>query len=95
MNKVFGHEEVAFTGAFRGCFEMSHTGTLFLDEIGEIPTHLQVKLLGVLDNKKIQRLGGEKSLRVVFAFWWQRTGINQRALYVKMKRYGLNKEKYR
>jgi two-component system response regulator AtoC len=66
-SELFGHEEGAFTGAAnsrRGCFEMAHTGTLFLDEIGEIPTHLQVKLLRVLDDKKIQRLGGEKPLHV-------------------------------
>ena len=66
-SELFGHEEGAFTGAARsrrGCFEMAHTGTLFLDEIGEIPTHLQVKLLRVLDDKEIQRLGGEKPLRV-------------------------------
>jgi len=66
-SELFGHEEGAFTGASksrRGCFEMAHTGTLFLDEIAEIPTHLQVKLLRVLDDKKIQRLGGEKSLHV-------------------------------
>jgi len=66
-SELFGHEEGAFTGAARsrrGCFEMAHTGTLFLDEIAEIPTHLQVKLLRVLDDKKIQRLGGEKPLHV-------------------------------
>jgi two-component system, NtrC family, response regulator AtoC len=66
-SELFGHEEGAFTGAAksrRGCFEMAHTGTLFLDEIGEIPTHLQVKLLRVLEEKKIQRLGGEKPLHV-------------------------------
>jgi len=66
-SELFGHEAGAFSGAAksrRGCFEMAHTGTLFLDEIGEIPTHLQVKLLRVLDDKKIQRLGGEKPLHV-------------------------------
>lgn len=66
-SELFGHEAGAFTGAAksrRGCFEMAHTGTLFLDEIGEIPTHLQVKLLRVLEEKKIQRLGSEKPLSV-------------------------------
>jgi len=66
-SELFGHEAGAFTGATqsrRGCFEMAHSGTLFLDEISEIPTHLQVKLLRVLDDKKIQRLGGEKPLQV-------------------------------
>ena len=66
-SELFGHEEGAFTGAVkarRGCFEMAHTGTLFLDEIAEIPTHLQAKLLRVLDDKKIQRLGGEEPFRV-------------------------------
>ena len=66
-SELFGHEEGAFTGAARsrrGCFEMAHTGTLFLDEIGDIPTHLQIKLLRVLDDKNIQRLGGEKPLWV-------------------------------
>jgi len=66
-SELFGHNEGAFTGAAqsrRGCFEMAHTGTIFLDEIGEIPKHLQVKLLRVLDDKKIQRLGGEKPLQV-------------------------------
>jgi len=60
--ELFGHEKGAFTGASaakRGVFEMAEGGTLFLDEITEIPLHLQSKLLGVLDDKKIKRLGGE------------------------------------
>ncbi|MHC4886454.1 MAG: sigma-54 interaction domain-containing protein [Planctomycetota bacterium] len=66
-SELFGHEEGAFTGAsraHRGCFEMAHGGTLFLDEIGEMPIHLQVKLLRTLQEKEIQRLGGEKCIPV-------------------------------
>ncbi len=66
-SELFGHEEGAFTGAIRarrGCFEMAHRGTLFLDEIGELPTHLQVKLLHVLENDRIQRVGGEKPIPI-------------------------------
>jgi transcriptional regulator with PAS, ATPase and Fis domain len=61
--ELFGYERGAFTGAVtarKGVFEMAEGGTLFLDEIGEMPMHLQTKLLGVLDNRKIKRLGGEK-----------------------------------
>ncbi len=60
--ELFGYERGAFTGAVvtrKGVFEMAEGGTLFLDEIGEMPIHLQTKLLGVLDNGKIKRLGGE------------------------------------
>jgi len=60
--ELFGYERGAFTGAVsarKGVFEMAEGGTLFLDEIGEMPMHLQTKLLGVLDNGKIKRLGGE------------------------------------
>ena len=60
--ELFGYEKGAFTGAAtskRGIFEMAEGGTLFLDEIGEMPMHLQTKLLGVLEDKKIRRLGGE------------------------------------
>jgi DNA-binding NtrC family response regulator len=60
--ELFGHERGAFTGAVatrKGVFEMAEGGTLFLDEIGEMPMHLQTKLLGVLDNRKVKRLGGE------------------------------------
>lgn len=61
-SELFGHEEGAFTGAARarrGWFELSHGGTIFLDEIGEMPLHLQVKLLHVLQNHEITRLGSE------------------------------------
>lgn len=66
-SELFGHEEGAFTGASRsrkGYFELAHRGTLFLDEVGEMPHHLQVKLLRVLDEHRFQRVGGEKSISV-------------------------------
>jgi DNA-binding NtrC family response regulator len=65
--ELFGHEKGAFTGAStskKGLFEMAEGGTLFLDEIGEMPVHLQTKLLGALEDKKIKRLGGD-SIRPV------------------------------
>jgi len=60
--ELFGHAKGAFTGAataHRGIFEMAEGGTLFLDEIGEMPLHLQSKLLSVLEDKVVRRLGGE------------------------------------
>ena len=59
---LFGHEKGAFTGAHRdhkGVFEQAQGGTLFLDEIGEMPMHLQSKLLRVLQEKQLTRLGGQ------------------------------------
>ncbi|TAN43644.1 MAG: sigma-54-dependent Fis family transcriptional regulator [Nitrospirae bacterium] len=60
--ELFGYEKGAFTGAAKtrkGIVEMAENGTLFLDEIGEMPLHLQSKLLDVLEEKKVRRLGSE------------------------------------
>ena len=62
---LFGHEKGSFTGALSsqaGLFEQAQGGTIFLDEIGEMPLHLQVKLLRVLQEKKVTRLGGQKMI---------------------------------
>ncbi|MBU1340595.1 MAG: sigma-54 dependent transcriptional regulator [Proteobacteria bacterium] len=68
-SELFGHEKGAFTGAStltKGRFEISDKGTLFLDEIGELPISLQVKLLRVLQEKTIERVGGTTSIPVDF-----------------------------
>ncbi len=64
-SELFGYEKGAFTGADArkaGLFETAHGGTLFLDEIGEIPLHLQVKLLRAIQDRKVQRLGALKGI---------------------------------
>ena len=69
-SELFGYEKGAFTGALKeghpGKFELAEGGTIFLDEIGEMPLDMQSKLLRVLDNKKVCRIGGtyEKRLNV-------------------------------
>ncbi len=65
--ELFGFEKGAFTGAVsskKGIFEMAEGGILFLDEIGDLPLHLQSKLLGVLDDTIIKRIGGQNLLPV-------------------------------
>jgi two-component system, NtrC family, response regulator HydG len=64
---LFGHERGAFTGAVKrklGRFELAHGGTLFLDEVGEIPPSIQVKLLRVVQERSIERVGGEGTIDV-------------------------------
>ena len=74
-SELFGYVEGAFTGAMKGgrqgVFELAHQGTIFLDEIGEIPLHIQTRLLRVLQEKEVMRLGAEHvipiDIRVVAA----------------------------
>ncbi|MFG0313150.1 MAG: sigma 54-interacting transcriptional regulator, partial [Phycisphaerales bacterium] len=66
-SELFGREKGAYTGALSrqiGRFELAHGSTLFLDEIGELPVELQVKLLRVLEEKEIERLGSSKRIPV-------------------------------
>ncbi len=66
-SEFFGHEKGAFTDAKEtktGRFEQAHKGTLFLDEIGELPLEAQVKLLRVLEDRKINKIGGKKAIPV-------------------------------
>jgi len=64
---LFGHEKGSFTGAVgqhRGCFEQADGGTIFLDEIGELDIMLQPKLLRVLEQREIKRVGGDRTIKV-------------------------------
>jgi transcriptional regulator with PAS, ATPase and Fis domain len=66
---LFGHEKGAFTGAMRqqiGKFELAHGGTLFLDEIGDLKFDLQAKLLRAIQEGEIERVGGDKPIKVQF-----------------------------
>jgi transcriptional regulator with GAF, ATPase, and Fis domain len=64
---LFGHEKGSFTGAVgqhHGCFEQAHGGTIFLDEIGELDINLQPKLLRVLENREVKRVGGDRTIKI-------------------------------
>lgn len=67
-SELFGYEEGAFTGAKKGgkpgLFELAHNGTLFLDEIGEMPLSLQMRLLRVLQEREVMRIGGDRLIKV-------------------------------
>ena len=66
-SELFGHEKGAFTGAFQsrpGLFEIADQGTLFIDEIGELPPSVQPKLLRVLEDGSLRRVGASQERRV-------------------------------
>jgi transcriptional regulator with GAF, ATPase, and Fis domain len=66
-SELFGHEKGAYTGATatrQGAFELAHGGTIFLDEMGELSLDLQPKLLRVLEQREIRRVGGNRTIRV-------------------------------
>jgi two-component system, NtrC family, nitrogen regulation response regulator NtrX len=66
-SELFGHEKGAFTGAIgarRGKFELAHEGTLFLDEVGDMPAAMQAKLLRVLQEGELERVGGGETIKV-------------------------------
>jgi transcriptional regulator with GAF, ATPase, and Fis domain len=70
-SELFGHERGAFTGAFnlrKGKFELADGGTIFLDEIGELPPQAQVRLLRVLQNHEVERIGGSQRIEVDVRF---------------------------
>lgn len=97
-SELFGYEEGAFTGARKGgkpgLFELAHKGTLFLDEITEMPLNLQVKLLRVLQEREVVRLGGDRiidvDIRVIAATNKDIKELTERGEFRKDLYYRLN-----
>ena len=70
-SELFGHEKGAFTGAYsqhKGKFEAADGSTIFLDEIGELPSYLQVKILRAIEQKEVDRIGGQTPIKVDIRF---------------------------
>src|SRR5690606_20496000 len=66
-SELFGHEKGAFTGAVErriGKFELAHQSTLFLDEIGELPLEAQSKLLRIIQERELERIGGQQTIKI-------------------------------
>ncbi len=97
-SEIFGYEEGAFTGALKGgkpgLFEMAHNGTIFIDEIGDVSPHIQQRLLRVLQEREVMRVGGNRiipvDVRVIAAtnrnlFQMVREGRFRMDLYYRLK----------
>ncbi len=97
-SELFGYDEGAFTGAKKGgkqgMFELAHNGTIFLDEIGDMPISLQARLLRILQNKEIMRIGGEKvipvNVRIILATNQDLNRAIQRGKFRKDLYYRIN-----
>lgn len=93
-SELFGYEAGAFTGASKngkpGIFELAHNGTLFLDEIGEMPLELQVRLLRVIQEKEVMRVGGNKIIKVNVRI----VAATNRDLYEEVQKGNFRKDLY-
>jgi transcriptional regulator with PAS, ATPase and Fis domain len=93
-SELFGYEAGAFTGASKngkaGIFELAHNGTLFLDEIGEMPLELQVRLLRVIQEKEVMRVGGNKVIKVNVRL----VAATNRDLYEEVRKGNFRKDLY-
>jgi DNA-binding NtrC family response regulator len=91
-SELFGHEKGSFTGALErhiGCFEQANNGTVFLDEIGDMPIGTQAKLLRVLEERKVRRLGGKNDLPVDVRLVSATNKVPEEAIKAKLLREDL------